>query len=115
MKSRPEKGNATEVAATVASSVKNQATKQGIDMTDSKAPAVASTSVSQQASRAPIVNTFQSARPKAAASLLGVGVSTFWRWAKEREDFPKARKLSSSCTVFDVQELMAWRDAQAKQ
>lgn len=35
MKSRPEKGNAPEVAATEASSVKNQATKQGIDMTDS--------------------------------------------------------------------------------
>ncbi|MDH1675843.1 helix-turn-helix transcriptional regulator [Comamonas aquatica] len=115
MKSKPEKGNAPEVAATEASSVKNQATKQGIDMTDSKARAVASTSVSEQASRAPVVNMFQSARPKAAASLLGVGVSTFWRWAKEREDFPKARKLSSSCTVFDVQELMAWRDAQAKQ
>lgn len=84
-------------------------------MTDSKAPAVASTSVSQQASRAPVVNTFQSARPKAAASLLGVGVSTFWRWVKERPDFPKPRKLSSRCTTFDVQELMAWRDAQAKQ
>ena len=115
MESKPEKGNAPVVGATEASSVKNQATKQGIDMTDSKARAVASTSVSQQASRAPVVNTFQSARPHAAASLLGVGVSTFWRWAKEREDFPKARKLSSSCTVFDVQELMAWRDAQAKQ
>lgn len=44
--------------------------------------------------------------------MLGVGVSTFWRWAKERPGFPKARKLSSRCTVFDVAELMAWRDAQ---
>lgn len=35
MKSKPEKGNAPEVAATEASSVKNQATKQGIDMTNS--------------------------------------------------------------------------------
>lgn len=57
----------------------------------------------------------QSARPKEGAAIIGVGVSTFWRWAKERPDFPKARKLSSRCTVFDVQELLAWRDAQAKQ
>lgn len=54
----------------------------------------------------------QSARPKAAAGLLGVGISTLWRWSKERHDFPKARKLSSRCTVFDVAELLAWRDAQ---
>lgn len=53
-----------------------------------------------------------SARPKDAANLLGVGVSTFWRWAKERKDFPKPRKLSNRCTVFDTQELLAWRDAQ---
>jgi prophage regulatory protein len=59
-------------------------------------------------------NTSQSARPKAAADLLGVGVSTFWRWAKERPGFPKARKLSSRCTVFDVSELVAWRDAQVE-
>ena len=58
------------------------------------------------------LTTSQSARPKDAASLLGVGVSTFWRWAKERADFPKGRKLSSRCTVFDVSELVAWRDAQ---
>lgn len=57
----------------------------------------------------------QSVRPKEAANLLGVGVSTFWRWVKERHDFPKPRKLSSRCTVFDVAELIAWRDAQAKQ
>lgn len=54
----------------------------------------------------------QSARPKAAAELLGIGLSTFWRFAKERADFPKPRKLSSRCTVFDVAELIAWRDAQ---
>ncbi len=54
----------------------------------------------------------QSARPKAAAELLGIGLSTFWRFAKERADFPKPRKLSARCTVFDVAELIAWRDAQ---
>ena len=54
----------------------------------------------------------QSVRPKAAAELLGIGLSTFWRFAKERADFPKPRKLSARCTVFDVAELIAWRDAQ---
>lgn len=58
------------------------------------------------------LSTSQSARPKDAANLLGVGVSTFWRWVKERPGFPRPRKLSSRCTVFDVAELVAWRDAQ---
>lgn len=56
----------------------------------------------------------QSIRPKTAAELLGIGTSTFWRWAKERSDFPRARRLSPRCTVFDVQEIINWRDAQAK-
>lgn len=54
----------------------------------------------------------QSARPKEAADLLGVSASTIWKWIRERPDFPKPRKLSSRCTVFDVAELVAWRDAQ---
>lgn len=98
MKSKPEIDKASTAPTVKALNVKNQATKRGIDMTDSKALTVASTS----------------ARPKDAAHLLGVGVSTFWRWSKERQDFPKPRKLSSRCTVFDTQELLAWRDAQAK-
>lgn len=52
-------------------------------------------------------------RPRNAAAYLDVGVSTLWRWAKERSDFPKARRLSPRCTVFDAEELRAWRDAQA--
>ena len=54
----------------------------------------------------------QSIRPKTAAELLGIGTSTFWRWAKERQDFPKARRLSARCTVFDMHEILLWRDAQ---
>lgn len=54
----------------------------------------------------------QSARPKEAADLLGIGTSTIWRWVRERPGFPKPRKLSSRCTVFDVAELVAWRDEQ---
>lgn len=54
----------------------------------------------------------QSYRPKQAAELLGIGVATLWRWAKERADFPKAIRLSARCTVFDGNALVAWRDAQ---
>lgn len=52
-------------------------------------------------------------RPKGAAKLLGVGVATLWRWTKEREGFPKPKRLSARCTVFDGAELISWRDAQA--
>ncbi len=54
----------------------------------------------------------QSLRPKQAAEFLGVGVATLWRWIKERHDFPKPRRLSPRCTVFDSGELVAWRDKQ---
>lgn len=55
----------------------------------------------------------QSLRPKAAAHLLGVGIATLWRWSA-RPDFPQCRRLSARCTVFDRDELLAWRDAQGK-
>ena len=55
----------------------------------------------------------QSYRPKQAAEYLGIGVATFWRWAKERQDFPKMIRLSARCTVVDRSQLVAWRDAQA--
>jgi prophage regulatory protein len=53
-----------------------------------------------------------SLRPKQAAEFLGIGKATLWRWSKERADFPKPRRLSSRCTVFDMAELEAWRNAQ---
>jgi len=55
----------------------------------------------------------KSLRPKSAAEFLGIGVSTLWSWAKKRADFPKPRHLSPRCTVFDMAELDAWRNAQA--
>lgn len=61
-----------------------------------------------------MVSETQSVRPKQGAALLGIGIATFWRWNKERKDFPKPRKLSPRCTVFDSSELIAWRDAQGK-
>jgi prophage regulatory protein len=53
-----------------------------------------------------------SARPARAAQILGMGESTFWRYA-QRPDFPKPRRLGPRITVFDVDELLTWRDAQA--
>ena len=53
-----------------------------------------------------------SLRPKQAAEFLGIGKATLWRWSKERADFPKPRRLSTRCTIFDMAELSAWRDAQ---
>jgi len=54
----------------------------------------------------------KSLRPQQAANLLGIGRATLWRWNRERHDFPRARRLSARCTVFDEAELIAWRDAQ---
>lgn len=47
-------------------------------------------------------------RPKDAAELLGVGESTFWRWAKDRPDFPEPIRLSARMTVFSRNDLMRW-------
>ncbi|MFC0593053.1 helix-turn-helix transcriptional regulator [Ottowia pentelensis] len=55
-----------------------------------------------------------SSRPRQAAELLGISRATLWRWVATRHDFPRARRLSARCTVFDSAELIAWRDAQAK-
>ena len=55
-----------------------------------------------------------SSRPRQAAELLGISRATLWRWATTRRDFPRARRLSARCTVFDTGEILAWRDAQAK-
>ena len=43
-----------------------------------------------------------------------MSLPTFWRWAAEKQDFPKGRRLSARCTVFDTGELIAWRDSKVK-
>jgi prophage regulatory protein len=53
-----------------------------------------------------------SLRARQAAEFLGIGESTFWRWAKARDDFPKPIKLGPRTTVFPLDKLTAWRDAQ---
>ncbi|HOB66637.1 AlpA family phage regulatory protein [Ottowia sp.] len=46
-----------------------------------------------------------------AAAILGTSKSTVWRMIKNDSTFPRPRKLSPRCTVFDVGELLAWRDS----
>lgn len=53
-----------------------------------------------------------SLRARQAAKFLGIGESTFWRWVKER-DLPKPIKLGPRTTVWPLDKLTAWRDAQA--
>jgi predicted DNA-binding transcriptional regulator AlpA len=55
----------------------------------------------------------RSVRPKGGADFLGIGLSTFWRWSRERHDFPKGIRLSPRAVIFNLDELAAWRDAQA--
>jgi prophage regulatory protein len=54
-----------------------------------------------------------SLRPKQAAAFLGIGLSTLWRWSKEREDFPRPIQLGPRTTVFEQEKLAGWREAQA--
>jgi prophage regulatory protein len=54
-----------------------------------------------------------SARPARAAEILGVSLPTLWRYLKRNPDFPRPRRLSARCTVFDFDELIAWRDSRA--
>ena len=55
----------------------------------------------------------RSVRPPQARALLGnIGNTTLWRWVKERPDFPRPLKLGPRVTVFNLDELIAWRDKQ---
>ncbi|MDR6535589.1 AlpA family phage regulatory protein [Variovorax soli] len=55
----------------------------------------------------------RSVRPPQARQILGgIGNTTLWRWVREREDFPRPRKIGPRVTVFSLDELIAWRDAQ---
>jgi predicted DNA-binding transcriptional regulator AlpA len=54
----------------------------------------------------------RSLRPKDAAALLGIGLSTLWRYSR-RPDFPQPMRLSARCTVFAADAVLAWRNAQA--
>ena len=47
-------------------------------------------------------------RPAAGAEYLGIGVSTFFKYAKEDPTFPKGIKLSTRCTLYRLSELAGW-------
>lgn len=54
-------------------------------------------------------------RAAQARVLLGdIANTTLWRWVRERADFPKPTKLSPKVTVFNLDDLIAWRDKQGE-
>lgn len=77
----------------------------------SKSPSL-SAAAADPLQRADIPAAGASLRPAQAAALLGIGRATLWRWSRDRPDFPRPRRLSARCTVFDRAELTAWRDLQ---
>ena len=40
--------------------------------------------------------------------------NTVWRWHREREDFPRAIKLSPNCTRWKLSNITAWETSQVK-
>ncbi len=44
-------------------------------------------------------------RPKEICEMIGIGISTFWRWTK-REDFPQKISLSARCSVWKKEEIL---------
>ncbi|MGF7191988.1 prophage regulatory protein [Robbsia andropogonis] len=47
-------------------------------------------------------------RPAKGAEYLGIGISTFWRYAKTIPDFPRPVKVSPRVTLFMENELADW-------
>ena len=45
------------------------------------------------------------------AQRYGVAPATIWRWARERDDFPKPIKLGDNCTRWRVADLEQWEAA----
>jgi predicted DNA-binding transcriptional regulator AlpA len=45
---------------------------------------------------------------KQVASRYEVGIATIWRWARDRENFPKPKKLGDNCTRWCLADLEEW-------
>jgi len=54
------------------------------------------------------VRTFLTA--KQVATRYDVGVATIWRWSRDRDDFPKPKKLGDNCTRWRLSDLEHWED-----
>lgn len=39
-----------------------------------------------------------------------VGIATIWRWSRDRDDFPKPKKLGDNCTRWRLADLEQWED-----
>lgn len=57
-------------------------------------------------------STRRHARPARTAQYMGISLATLWRWSASRENFPKPRKIGPRATVWDLNEIDAWLDAQ---
>jgi predicted DNA-binding transcriptional regulator AlpA len=44
-------------------------------------------------------------RPRQAAEMIGIGLSTFWHLAKNDPDFPQLVRLSTACTIVRESDL----------
>lgn len=53
----------------------------------------------------------QSLRPVHAAQILGISKATLLRWEQRFPHFPKPRRITARCTVYDRDELIAFRDS----
>jgi predicted DNA-binding transcriptional regulator AlpA len=53
----------------------------------------------------------RSVRAKRGAEILGCGLSTYWHYSASDPTFPKKRALSPRMSVWDENELIAWRDS----
>ncbi|MGM0692765.1 MAG: helix-turn-helix transcriptional regulator [Pseudomonadota bacterium] len=47
---------------------------------------------------------------KQVATRYEVGIATVWRWARERDDFPKPKKLGDNCTRWSLASLEQFED-----
>lgn len=54
-------------------------------------------------------------RPKAAAEYLGITVSTLYRWAADRPDFPKRIKMGALASGWRKSDLDAWLERKAEE
>ena len=52
-----------------------------------------------------------SLRPAPAADALGVSKATLLRWERDKPDFPKPSRPTPRVTLYDRDELLAWRDS----